>query len=154
MVVRQYQQDWRITLNFGFHRRVVLGLMARRAQRGGGVRRERIRERARLIGYGIDARRSDFGGNTVIYAPHARPRHYAGRRRKKPQSRTTTARFEYLTATHTSRVSGFNRVMAGPRVKRRGQAPAATHDFELFTVSGIDGTTCHCEARSDEAISC
>jgi hypothetical protein len=67
-------KDWRITLNFGFHRRrSVLGVM------GGGVHNaaavydaERIRERARLIGYGIDARRQRFPAEIpFIYAPHA-----------------------------------------------------------------------------------
>ena len=67
--------DWRVTLNFGFHRRrSVLGVM------GGGVHNaaavydaERIRERARMIGYGIDARRQRFPAETpFVYAPHAR----------------------------------------------------------------------------------
>ncbi len=68
-------RDWRVTLNFGFHRRrSVLGVM------GGGVHNaaavydaERIRERARMIGYGIDARRQRFPAETpFVYAPHAR----------------------------------------------------------------------------------
>lgn len=54
--------EWRVTVNFGFHRRSsVLGV------RGGGVHNEpavydeaRIRERSRLIGYAIDARRRRF----------------------------------------------------------------------------------------------
>ena len=67
-------KDWRITLNFGFHRRrSVLGVM------GGGVHNaaavydeERIRERARMIGYGIDARRQRYPAETpYVYAPHA-----------------------------------------------------------------------------------
>ncbi|HVC59779.1 MAG TPA: phytanoyl-CoA dioxygenase family protein [Acetobacteraceae bacterium] len=67
-------KDWRITLNFGFHRRrSVLGVM------GGGVHNaaavydaDRIRERARMIGYGIDARRQRFPAETpYVYAPHA-----------------------------------------------------------------------------------
>ncbi len=67
-------RDWRVTLNFGFHRRrSVLGVM------GGGVHNaaavydaERIRERARMIGYGIDARRARFPAETpYVYAPHA-----------------------------------------------------------------------------------
>jgi hypothetical protein len=65
--------DWRVTLNFGFHRRrSVLGVQ------GGGVHNEaavytsdRIAERARLIGYGIDARRRRFPNETpFVYAPH------------------------------------------------------------------------------------
>lgn len=66
--------DWRITLNFGFHRRrSVLGVM------GGGLHaapavfdEARIRERARVIGYGIDARRQRFPDETpFVYRPHA-----------------------------------------------------------------------------------
>ena len=73
-LVRQHQRDWRITLNFGFHRRrSVLGVQ------GGGVHNAaavydaaRIRERARMIGYGIDARRQRYPGETPFaYAPHA-----------------------------------------------------------------------------------
>jgi hypothetical protein len=67
-------RDWRVTVNFGFHRRKsVLGVM------GGGVHNapaiydaERIRERARLIGYAIDARRRRFPDETPFrYLPHA-----------------------------------------------------------------------------------
>ena len=67
-------KDWRVTLNFGFHRRKsVLDVKA------GGVHNaeaiydaERIRQRARLIGYGIDARRQRFPGETPYrYKPHA-----------------------------------------------------------------------------------
>jgi hypothetical protein len=67
-------RDWRVTVNFGFHRRKsVLGVQ------GGGVHNaaavydaERIRERARLIGYGIDARRQRFPAETsYVYRPHA-----------------------------------------------------------------------------------
>ncbi|MDI1285860.1 MAG: phytanoyl-CoA dioxygenase family protein [Reyranella sp.] len=67
-------RDWRVTVNFGFHRRKsVLGV------NGGGVHNEaavydaeRIRERARLIGYAIDARRRRFPGETpYVYKPHA-----------------------------------------------------------------------------------
>lgn len=66
-------KDWRVTLNFGFHRRrSVLGVM------GGGVHNaaavydaERIRERAAMIGYGIDARRQRFPDQApYAYAPH------------------------------------------------------------------------------------
>ncbi len=67
-------KDWRVTVNFGFHRRrSVLGVKA------GGIHNkvatyddERIRERARLIGYAIDARRQRFPDETpFIYRPHA-----------------------------------------------------------------------------------
>jgi hypothetical protein len=65
--------DWRVTINFGFHRRAsVLGV------RGGGVHNapavydaERIRKRSRLIGYAIDARRKRFADETpYAYKPH------------------------------------------------------------------------------------
>ncbi|MBM3648333.1 MAG: phytanoyl-CoA dioxygenase family protein [Alphaproteobacteria bacterium] len=64
---------WRVTVNFGFHRRrSVLGVKA------GGIHNkpavydtERIRERARLIGYAIDARRRRFPDETpYAYRPH------------------------------------------------------------------------------------
>ena len=67
-------KDWRVTVNMGFHRRSsVLGVQ------GGGVHNaaavydaERIAERARLIGYGIDARRQRFPDETPFaYRPHA-----------------------------------------------------------------------------------
>jgi hypothetical protein len=67
-------KDWRVTVNFGFHRRrSVLGVKA------GGIHNklatydaERIRERARLIGYGIDARRQRFPDEKpYVYKPHA-----------------------------------------------------------------------------------
>ncbi len=67
-------QDWRVTVNMGFHRRQsVLGV------KGGGVHNKeavydaaRIRERARLIGYGIDARRQRFPDEKpYLYRPHA-----------------------------------------------------------------------------------
>ena len=66
-------KDWRVTLNFGFHRRTsVLGV------RAGGVHNkeavydaDRIRERARLIGYAIDARHRRFPHETAyVYKPH------------------------------------------------------------------------------------
>ncbi|HKM61349.1 MAG TPA: phytanoyl-CoA dioxygenase family protein [Acidisphaera sp.] len=65
---------WRVTVNFGFHRRrSVLGVV------GGGLHNEaavydaeRIRQRARVIGYAIDARRQRFPQETpFVYAPHA-----------------------------------------------------------------------------------
>ncbi|MGE0575998.1 phytanoyl-CoA dioxygenase family protein [Reyranella sp.] len=67
-------RDWRVTVNMGFHRRrSVLGV------HGGGVHNKaavydeaRIRERARLIGYAIDARRQRFPDETpFVYQPHA-----------------------------------------------------------------------------------
>jgi hypothetical protein len=67
-------KDWRVTVNFGFHRRrSVLGVTA------GGIHNTaatydaaRIAERARLIGYGIDARRQRFADETpFVYRPHA-----------------------------------------------------------------------------------
>jgi hypothetical protein len=67
-------KDWRVTVNFGFHRRAsVLGVT------GGGIHNkvatydaERIAKRARLIGYGIDARRQRFPEETPFaYKPHA-----------------------------------------------------------------------------------
>jgi hypothetical protein len=66
-------RDWRVTLNFGFHRRrSVLGV------EGGGVHNaravydaERIRQRARVIGYAIDARRRRFPDEPAFsYLPH------------------------------------------------------------------------------------
>jgi hypothetical protein len=66
--------DWRLTLNLGFHRRrSVLGVQ------GGGIHAApaifddaRIRERARVIGYGIDARRQHRPDETpFVYRPHA-----------------------------------------------------------------------------------
>ncbi len=65
-------RDWRVTLNFGFHRRTsVLGVTA------GGLHNaaatydaERIHDRARVIGYGIDARRRRFPAEAPYdYAP-------------------------------------------------------------------------------------
>ncbi|TXL72908.1 phytanoyl-CoA dioxygenase family protein [Vineibacter terrae] len=66
--------QWRVTVNFGFHRRrSVLGV------KGGGVHNApavydtaRIRERARVIGYAIDARRRRFPDEApFVYQPHA-----------------------------------------------------------------------------------
>ncbi len=66
--------DWRVTVNQGFHRRrSVLGVM------GGGVHNApavydtaRIAERAKVIGWAIDARRQRFPDETpFVYAPHA-----------------------------------------------------------------------------------
>jgi len=67
-------KDWRVTLNMGFHRRKsVLGVEA------GGVHNaravydeERIRQRARLIGYAIAARRERFPDEKAFtYVPHS-----------------------------------------------------------------------------------
>jgi Phytanoyl-CoA dioxygenase (PhyH) len=66
--------DWRITLNFGFHRRrSVLGVQGGGVHNAAAVYDEaRIRERARMIGYGIDARRQRYPQETpFVYAPHA-----------------------------------------------------------------------------------
>jgi hypothetical protein len=66
--------DLRVTVNFGFHRRQsLLGV------EGGGIhnRREiyderRIRERSRVIGYAIDARRQRFPDEApYVYRPFA-----------------------------------------------------------------------------------
>ncbi|NKB48604.1 MAG: phytanoyl-CoA dioxygenase [Alphaproteobacteria bacterium] len=65
-------EDWRVTINFGFHRRSsVLGV------KGGGLHNApavydaaRIAKRARVIGYGIDARRQRFPDETPFaYKP-------------------------------------------------------------------------------------
>lgn len=67
-------RDWRVTVNFGFHRRKsVLGV------KGGGVHNKeavydarRIHERAKMIGYAIDARRKRFPAETpFVYRLHA-----------------------------------------------------------------------------------
>lgn len=66
-------KDWRVTLNMGFHRRAsVLGVM------GGGLHSApaifddaRIRARARVLGYAIDARRQRFPHEMPFdYRPH------------------------------------------------------------------------------------
>lgn len=67
-------KDWRVTVNFGFHRRKsVLDV------KGGGVHNkeavydaQRIHERAKVIGYAIDARRRRFPQETpFVYRLHA-----------------------------------------------------------------------------------
>ena len=67
--------DWRVTVNFGFHRRrSVLGVNAPATLHGAaGVYDEaRIAQRARVIGYAIDARRQRFPGeSSFVYQPHA-----------------------------------------------------------------------------------
>ncbi|MEC9344896.1 MAG: phytanoyl-CoA dioxygenase family protein [Pseudomonadota bacterium] len=66
-------RDWRVTVNFGFHRRrSVLDVHA------GGIHNApavydaaRLRQRARVIGYAIDARRQRFPDETPFaYRPH------------------------------------------------------------------------------------
>ena len=65
--------DWRVTINFGFHRRAsVLGVTS------GGIHNQRacydadrIRKRSRLIGYAISARQQRFPNETPFnYKPH------------------------------------------------------------------------------------
>jgi hypothetical protein len=67
--------DWRVTLNFGFHRRrSVLGVESRGSLHGapGVYDAARIAERARVIGYGIDARRQRYPDEAAfVYRPHA-----------------------------------------------------------------------------------
>jgi hypothetical protein len=67
--------DWRVTVNYGFHRRAsVLGV------HGGGLHsapaiydEARIRERSRVIGYAIDARRQHFvNEEPFVYQPFAK----------------------------------------------------------------------------------
>jgi ectoine hydroxylase-related dioxygenase (phytanoyl-CoA dioxygenase family) len=67
-------KDWRVTINMGFHRRrSVLGV------HGGGLHaapavydEAHIRERSRIIGYAIDARRQRWPEETpFVYQPHA-----------------------------------------------------------------------------------
>lgn len=67
-------KDWRVTLNAGFHRRQsVLNVEAGGIHNARAVYDDaRIRERARLIGYGIDARRRRFPEEAPFrYTPHA-----------------------------------------------------------------------------------
>lgn len=68
-------KEWRVTLNMGFHRRSsVYGVS------GGGIHSApaiyddaRIRERSRVIGYAIDARRQRFPNEKpFVYQPHAK----------------------------------------------------------------------------------
>ena len=66
--------DLRITINMGFHRRrSVLGVRSPGSlhAEGGRYDEARIRERARLIGYGIDARRQRYPDEVGFdYQPH------------------------------------------------------------------------------------
>ena len=67
--------DWRVTVNFGFHRRrSVLGVNAPATLHGaaGVYDAARIAQRARVIGYAIDARRQRYPDETpFLYQPHA-----------------------------------------------------------------------------------
>lgn len=65
-------RDWRVTLNFGFHRlKSVLGVQGGGLHNAPAVYDEaRIRERGRAIGYAIDARRQRFPDETPFaYQP-------------------------------------------------------------------------------------
>jgi len=68
--------NWRVTVNMGFHRRrSVLDVVSGGSLHGrkGVYDDARIRERSRMIGYGIDARRQRFPHETpFVYQPHAR----------------------------------------------------------------------------------
>ncbi len=67
--------NWRVTLNYGFHRRKSVLNVA-----GGGIHaapavfdEARLERRSRVIGYAIDARRQHFPAETpFVYEPHAR----------------------------------------------------------------------------------
>jgi ectoine hydroxylase-related dioxygenase (phytanoyl-CoA dioxygenase family) len=66
--------DWRVTLNMGFHRRrSVLGVAGgRRAQCQGCLRRRADRQAAEMIGYAIDARPQRFPDERPFaYRPQA-----------------------------------------------------------------------------------
>lgn len=67
--------DWRVTVNFGFHRRrSVLGVTTTGTLHAAQATydEQRIRERSRVIGYAIDARRQRFPHETpYVYRPHA-----------------------------------------------------------------------------------
>ena len=66
--------DWRVTLNFGFHRRrSILGATGFSiANEKAPYDAERIRKRSEMIGYAIDARRQRFPGERpFVYQPHA-----------------------------------------------------------------------------------
>ena len=65
-------QDWRVTMNFGFHRKSsLLNVESGGIHNDGAVYDEqRIRERSRLIGYAIDARQQRFPDETpYVYEP-------------------------------------------------------------------------------------
>jgi hypothetical protein len=64
--------DWRVTLNLGCHRRAsVLGATGRGFDGAQTYDAERIRKRAEVIGYAIDARRQRFPDEAAYaYQPH------------------------------------------------------------------------------------
>jgi hypothetical protein len=64
--------DWRVSLNFGFHRRKsILGVRGRTCREGETYDAERICKRAEMIGYAIDARRQRFPEEApFVYQPH------------------------------------------------------------------------------------
>jgi hypothetical protein len=64
--------DWRVTLNLGCHRRkAVLGATGRTFNGQETYDADRIRKRAEVIGYAIDARRQRFPQETgYAYRPH------------------------------------------------------------------------------------
>jgi hypothetical protein len=67
--------DWRVTLNFGFHRRrSILGATGFGYDNAKApYDAERIRKRSEMIGYAIDARHQRFPGEKpFVYQPHAR----------------------------------------------------------------------------------
>ena len=67
-------KDWRVTLNQGFHRRrSVLGVEAGGVHNARAVYDEaRIAERAKVLGWAIDARRQRFPSERAyVYRPHA-----------------------------------------------------------------------------------
>jgi hypothetical protein len=67
--------DWRVTLNFGFHRRSsILGATGFSiANENVPYDAERIRKRSEMIGYAIDARHQRFPGERpYVYQPHAK----------------------------------------------------------------------------------
>ena len=67
-------KDWRVTVNMGFHRRrSVLGVEAGGVHNAKAIYDDaRITARARMIGYGIDARRQRFPNEAAFaYKPHA-----------------------------------------------------------------------------------
>jgi hypothetical protein len=67
-------KEWRVTLNQGYHRRrSVLNVEAGGIHNAKAVYDDaRIRERAKVIGYGIDARRQRFPHEKpFVYKPHA-----------------------------------------------------------------------------------
>ena len=71
-------EEWRVTLNFGFHRRKsVLGVEAGGIHNARAVYDEsRIHERARVIGYAIDARRKRFPQQqSFVYMPQTGERY-------------------------------------------------------------------------------